>query len=105
MPTYDYQCKDCSHEFEAFQSMSAEVLKECPECGKESLQRLIGTGAGLVFKGSGFYETDYKKAPTESSSKDSGSTADSGNKSEKSSTTSESTKSSEKTTTTSTKAE
>ena len=61
MPTYDYECKECHHKFEAFQSMKDDALKTCPECGKDSLARLIGTGAGIIFKGSGFYETDYKK--------------------------------------------
>lgn len=60
MPTYDYICKACDHAFEEFQSMSAKPLKKCPECGKLKLERLIGTGAGVIFKGSGFYETDYR---------------------------------------------
>ena len=60
MPTYDYQCADCNHLFEAFQSITAQPLTECPECKKPALKRLIGTGAGLIFKGSGFYCTDYK---------------------------------------------
>jgi putative FmdB family regulatory protein len=60
MPTYEYRCKACKHEFEEFQSMTAKVLKKCPECGKPALERLIGTGAALVFKGSGFYQTDYR---------------------------------------------
>lgn len=60
MPTYDYVCRACEHEFEEFQSMSAKPLKKCPECGKAQLERLIGTGAGLIFKGGGFYETDYR---------------------------------------------
>lgn len=60
MPTYDYRCTDCGHEFEALQMMSAPHLTTCPECNKESLKRLLGTGAGLLFKGSGFYETDYR---------------------------------------------
>ena len=60
MPTYDYQCEACDHAFELFQSMSAPVKRKCPECGKLSLKRLIGTGAGVLFKGSGFYETDYR---------------------------------------------
>lgn len=60
MPTYDYQCDACGHEFELFQQMSAPVKKKCPECGKLKLHRLIGTGAGVLFKGSGFYETDYR---------------------------------------------
>jgi len=60
MPTYDYVCDACEHAFEEFQSMSAKQLKKCPECGKNKLRRLIGTGAGVIFKGSGFYETDYR---------------------------------------------
>ncbi len=60
MPTYDYICDACGHEHEAFQSMSAKPLKKCPDCGKNKLVRQIGTGAGIIFKGSGFYETDYR---------------------------------------------
>jgi len=61
MPTYEYICIDCSHEFEEFQKMTDPVLKECPKCAGR-LQRKIGGGAGLLFKGNGFYITDYKKA-------------------------------------------
>ncbi|MFA6233084.1 MAG: zinc ribbon domain-containing protein [Bacteroidota bacterium] len=71
MPTYDYACKKCGHRFEAFQSMSDPILTTCPQCSTEALQRMIGAGAGLHFKGSGFYLTDYKKsgaAPTNGSS-------------------------------------
>lgn len=60
MPTYDYHCKACDHKFELFQSMSDKVKRTCPECGKPALERLIGTGAALLFKGSGFYQTDYR---------------------------------------------
>lgn len=60
MPTYDYECDACEHEFELFQSISDPVKKKCPECGKLKLRRLFGTGAAVVFKGSGFYETDYR---------------------------------------------
>lgn len=67
MPTYDYRCKKCEHQFEAFQSMSADPLTECPVCGGP-VERLIGGGAGLVFKGSGFYITDYKNSKNESKS-------------------------------------
>jgi len=62
MPTYDYRCEACGHEFELFQQMSAAVETVCPECGEESLRRLVGTGGGILFKGSGFYETDYRSA-------------------------------------------
>ena len=60
MPTYDYLCENCGHEFEHFQSITAKPLKKCPDCKKPKLKRLIGTGAGIIFKGSGFYETDYR---------------------------------------------
>jgi putative FmdB family regulatory protein len=60
MPTYDYECDSCGHTFELFQSISEPVLKKCPECGKLKLRRLFGTGAAVVFKGSGFYQTDYR---------------------------------------------
>lgn len=60
MPTYDYQCDACDHKFELFQAMSEPVKKKCPECGRPKLRRLFGTGAAVVFKGSGFYQTDYR---------------------------------------------
>ena len=60
MPTYDYICQACGHELEIFQSMTESPKRKCPECGKLKLKRQIGTGAGLIFKGSGFYETDYR---------------------------------------------
>jgi putative FmdB family regulatory protein len=60
MPTYDYKCKNCSHVFEHFQSMKDAPLRKCPKCGKIALERLIGTGAAVLFKGSGFYQTDYR---------------------------------------------
>jgi putative FmdB family regulatory protein len=60
MPTYDYQCDACDHEFELFQSISDSLKRKCPECGKLKLRRLFGTGAAVVFKGSGFYQTDYR---------------------------------------------
>jgi len=60
MPTYDYECDHCGHSFELFQSISEPVKKKCPKCGKPKLRRLFGTGAALVFKGSGFYQTDYR---------------------------------------------
>lgn len=61
MPTYDYKCEACGHEFEEFQTMSAKALRKCPKCGKLKLKRLIGSGMQPIFKGSGFYETDYVK--------------------------------------------
>lgn len=63
MPTYDYRCDSCGEQFEHFQNMSDPPLTECPAC-RGPLRRLIGTGAGLIFKGSGFYATDYRKNPS-----------------------------------------
>jgi putative FmdB family regulatory protein len=60
MPTYDYRCEQCGHEFELFQSMTAKLKRKCPECSEPKLKRLIGTGGAVIFKGSGFYETDYR---------------------------------------------
>jgi len=60
VPTYDYVCGACGHELEIFQSMSEAPKRKCPECGSLKLQRQIGMGAGVLFKGSGFYETDYR---------------------------------------------
>ena len=60
MPTYDYVCRECEHAFELFQQMTAPVKRKCPACGKLRLRRLVGTGAGVIFKGSGFYQTDYR---------------------------------------------
>lgn len=60
MPTYEYRCANCGHELEEFQSMSAKPLKKCPACGKNKLERLISGGGGVIFKGGGFYETDYR---------------------------------------------
>lgn len=61
MPTYDYKCPDCGHAFELFQSMTDKPVKKCPKCGKRKARRLIGSGLGVIFKGSGFYQTDYVK--------------------------------------------
>jgi putative FmdB family regulatory protein len=60
MPTYEYQCDACEHRFEEFQSILAEPIKKCPECGKKKVRRLISAGAAVIFKGSGFYCTDYR---------------------------------------------
>ena len=78
MPTYDYECSACNHTLELFQSITAKHIKKCPECGKLKLKRLIGAGSTIIFKGSGFYQTDYRseeyksrqKAETKSSSTD-----------------------------------
>lgn len=60
MPTYDYQCKQCDHRWELFQSIKANPVRKCPVCGKLKAQRIIGPGAGILFRGSGFYQTDYR---------------------------------------------
>lgn len=70
MPTYDYACSACGHRFEHFQSMSSRKLRKCPSCGKSALERLVGAGSGVIFKGSGFYETDYKRADSGSGASD-----------------------------------
>lgn len=61
MPTYEYVCAACKHRFEEFQAMSDPPLKKCPSCGKRRLLRQFGAGSGIIFKGSGFYETDYRR--------------------------------------------
>jgi putative FmdB family regulatory protein len=113
MPTYDYECKACHHRWELFQSIKAEPEKKCPKCGKRQAQRMIGAGAGIIFKGSGFYQTDYrssgykkaaeadKKASEGTSAKSNGEKSDSGSaksesKSAESKSTAESKSSSEK---------
>ncbi|MCU0666163.1 MAG: zinc ribbon domain-containing protein [Candidatus Omnitrophica bacterium] len=63
MPTYEYECLSCAHRFEVVQKMTEAPLKSCPKC-KKKLRRLIGSGSGIIFKGSGFYATDYKKSPS-----------------------------------------
>jgi putative FmdB family regulatory protein len=62
MPTYDYRCDSCGHNFELFQSIKAEPEKRCPKCGADTARRVIGAGGGLIFKGSGFYITDYTRS-------------------------------------------
>ena len=69
MPTYDYRCNACGHTFEHFQSISEALLKKCPKCRKAKLERLIGAGAGFLFKGSGFYITDYRSSSYEAAAK------------------------------------
>jgi putative FmdB family regulatory protein len=87
MPTYEYQCDACEHNFDEFQSMSEPALTKCPKCGKKKLRRVFGAGAAVIFKGAGFYQTDYRsdsykqaaKADQEAAGK-SGGTADSAGK-------------------------
>ncbi len=67
MPTYDYRCNACGHQFEEFQSITSEPIRICPVCGQEQVTRLLSGGTGLIFKGSGFYITDYKSKKTNSS--------------------------------------
>ncbi|TWU41748.1 FmdB family zinc ribbon protein [Novipirellula artificiosorum] len=89
MPTYDYECGSCDHKLEIFQGINDPVKKKCPECGKNKLKRLFGSGAAIVFKGSGFYQTDYRsegykkaaKADKKTSSDSAGESKSSENKS------------------------
>lgn len=94
MPTYDYECDACGHEFELFQGINDPVQRKCPKCGKLKLRRLFGTGAAVVFKGSGFYQTDYRsdsykkgaekdKKSSDGGEKSSSEKSDKGGKSEK----------------------
>ncbi|MFZ5802282.1 MAG: FmdB family zinc ribbon protein [Candidatus Omnitrophota bacterium] len=64
MPTYDYRCSSCRKETEVFQSITAKPIRKCPHCGRMTLKRMIGPGAGILFKGTGFYQTDYKSSKT-----------------------------------------
>ena len=86
MPTYDYECNACDHQFELFQGINDPIKRKCPECGRLKLQRLFGTGAAVVFKGSGFYETDYRSdgyKQAAKAAKESSSTSDNSAKSDK----------------------
>jgi len=69
MPHYDYVCDACGYQFELFQSITAETKRKCPDCGRMKLRRLIGPGAAIVFKGSGFYKTDYRSSSYEKGAK------------------------------------
>lgn len=72
MPTYEYECDACGHAFEQLQRMTDPAIRKCPKCGKLKVRRLISGGAGVIFKGSGFYETDYKRARTSGGKKPEG---------------------------------
>jgi putative FmdB family regulatory protein len=78
MPTYDYICEDCGYEFEQFQAITARPIRKCPKYGKVSLKRLIGAGSGLIFKGNGFYETDYRSENYKKAEKSEKGTTDTG---------------------------
>jgi putative FmdB family regulatory protein len=69
MPTYDYGCSDCGHRFEVFEGISAKGFRGCPKCGQEKARRLLSTGSGVIFKGTGFYTTDYKRTSANSEPK------------------------------------
>ncbi|GAB4318830.1 MAG: hypothetical protein Kow0074_08260 [Candidatus Zixiibacteriota bacterium] len=69
MPTYDYKCGACGHQFEAFQSIKDDPLTKCPKCGNYSVKRLISPGGGLLFKGSGYYITDYRSSSYQQAAK------------------------------------
>jgi putative FmdB family regulatory protein len=96
MPTYDYVCEACQHEFELFQSIKDEPKRKCPECGRQKLRRLIGPGAAIVFKGSGFYKTDYRSESYKKAAAADKSTASSAAKTETKSESAGGTKSKEK---------
>lgn len=69
MPTYDYRCNSCDHSFELFQHITENPVKKCPACGKLEVERVIGAGGGIIFKGSGFYQTDYRSEEYKSKAK------------------------------------
>lgn len=92
MPTYEYVCDKCNHEFELFQSMKDDPIDKCPECNSKRVRRLIGGGAGIIFKGSGFYETDYKRKEQPKSESKSESKPDAAKKTDSSSSSSNSSK-------------
>lgn len=78
MPTYDYMCENCEYGFEQFQAITAKPIRKCPKCGKNTVQRLIGAGAGIIFKGSGFYQTDYRSESYKKGQESEKGTADKG---------------------------
>ena len=96
MPTYEYICEECGYEFEQFQSITAKPLRKCPKCGKVRLKRLIGVGSGVIFKGSGFYETDYRSESYKKAEKKEKGTADTSDTKKKAETKTEDSKTSGK---------
>ena len=96
MPTYEYICEECGHQFEQFQSITARTLRQCPKCGRARLKRLIGTGCGVIFKGSGFYETDYRSKSYQEAEKKEKGTTDTGDTKKKTETKSKDSKTSDK---------
>ena len=97
MPTYEYICENCGYEFEKFQPITARALRKCPDCGKSNLKRLVGTGSGIIFKGSGFYQTDYRTESYKEGEKSEKKVVDAGNSKDKSKTKTDDSKSTDKT--------
>jgi len=97
MPTYEYICETCDSEFERFQSITARALRKCPDCGKFTLKRLVGTGSGIIFKGSGFYQTDYRSESYKEGEKSEKKAADTGTSKDKSKAKTDDSKSTDKT--------
>jgi putative FmdB family regulatory protein len=96
MPTYDYICERCGYEFEQFQTITAKPIRKCPKCRKTSVRRLIGVGAGIIFKGSGFYQTDYRSESYKKAQESEKKTTDKDTKKEKPTTENKDSKPSEK---------
>lgn len=97
MPTYDYICENCGHEFERFQPITANPIRKCPLCGRSKVKRLLGSGSGVIFKGSGFYQTDYRSESYKNSEKSEKSGTDTDTAKKKPETKSKDTKPGEKT--------
>jgi len=96
MPTYEYRCEECGYEFEQFQSITSQPLRKCPKCGKRELKRLIGVGSGIIFKGSGFYQTDYRSESYKEAEKKEKGTTDTSDTKKKADTKTEDSKTSDK---------
>lgn len=96
MPTYEYMCENCGYQLEQFQAITAKPIRECPKCGKRELKRLIGSGSGVIFKGSGFYETDYRSETYKQAEKSEKDTTDTGTGDKKSETKTKEPKSADK---------